>query len=109
MIRGTINEFNSCYISLTVSGNRGSIEVRGLLDTGFEGYLCLPISLAVPLGLELSNIIGTELADGTIIEDELVFSGKLLWGDESIDVEIILTRSDDTLSVQLYLLIRKFI
>jgi predicted aspartyl protease len=39
--------------------------VEGILDIGFDGILCLPISLADSLGLELIDVIHTELADGT--------------------------------------------
>jgi len=33
----------------------------------------------VSLGLELTKVVRTELANGTIVEDELVFSGKADW------------------------------
>lgn len=32
-----------------------------------------------------------------MVEDELVFTGKVLWGDEVRDVEILLTKSSDAL------------
>jgi hypothetical protein len=39
----------------------------------------------------------SELADGTILEDEPVFSGKMEWSGGIIDVDIVLTKSPDTL------------
>ena len=43
------------------------------------------------------DVADSELADGTIVQDELVFAGKVLWDDEVIDAEIVLTKSNDTL------------
>jgi predicted aspartyl protease len=38
------------------------------LDTGFDGFLCLPTPVAVSLGLELIDVVSSELADGTVID-----------------------------------------
>ena len=67
------------------------------MDTGFDGYLCLPISIAVSLGLELIKVVRTELADGTILEDELVFTGEVEWNGTLMEVDILLTKSEDVL------------
>jgi len=37
------------------------------------------------------------LADGTLVQDELVFVGKAFWQGEHRDVEIMLTRSEEAL------------
>ena len=97
MITGQINQAGSPILKITVYGNKGEVTIYGILDTGFDGFICLPIAIAVPLGLELINVTDSELADGTIVQDELVFMGKVLWDDEVVDVDILLTRSVDTL------------
>lgn len=76
MITGVILDPGPPVIELKIRGSRQELTVEGILDTGFNGFLCLPISLAVPLGLELIDVITSELADGTIVEDELVFAGQ---------------------------------
>ena len=77
---------------------RGSeVTVEGILDTSFDGFLCLLISLAVSLGLELIDVTRTELADGTVMENELVFAGRAEWDEAVMDVDILLTRSGDVL------------
>jgi len=73
MIDGVIRATGTPVVPLRVLGTRGDITVEGILDTGFDGFLCLPMPLAVTLGLELIDVVRTELADGTVIEDELVF------------------------------------
>lgn len=97
MIGGTIDENNGAFVSLCLRGMKSELEVEAMLDTGFDGFICLPIALAVPLGLELFDTVKIELADGTIMEDELVFSGQALWRGEYVDVEVVLTRSDGVL------------
>lgn len=77
MMTGVILDTGTPIIELKVRGSREELMVEGILDTGFNGFLCLPIALAVPLGLELIDVITSELADGTIVEDELVFAGQL--------------------------------
>jgi len=98
MIEGVIRGAGTPVLTLRILG-KGDIEVttEGVLDTGFDGFLCLPIPLAVSLGLELMDVTRTELADGTIVEDELVFAGRAEWDGAVIEVDILLTRSEDVL------------
>jgi clan AA aspartic protease len=98
MIAGSIQTAGTPVVNIKVFGKGGSeIIVEGILDTGFDGFLCLPIPVAVSLGLELIDVTRTELADGTTVEDELVFAGQAEWDGEVVDVEAVLTRSRDVL------------
>lgn len=96
-MKGKINQTGSPIIEIEVYGRKGNVTVEGILDTGFDGFVCLPIALAVPLGLELIDVTDSELADGTVIEDELVFGGKVGWKGKIVRVEILLTKATDTL------------
>lgn len=97
MIEGYISAVGAPVLEIKVKGKKEEIIVEGILDTGFDGYLCLPISIAVQLGLELIKVVRTELADGTILEDELVFTGKVEWNGSVMEVDILLTKSEDVL------------
>jgi len=97
MIEGYISTIGTPVLEIKVKGKREEIIAEGILDTGFDGYLCLPISIAVSLGLELIKVVRTELADGTILEDELVFTGKVEWNGALMEVDILLTKSEDVL------------
>jgi clan AA aspartic protease len=97
MIKGKISDVGSPIIKTKIIGSRARIVVDGIMDTGFDGYLCLPITTAVSLGLELIDLRRAELADGTILEDEPVFIGKMVWDGDIIDVDVVLTKSADTL------------
>lgn len=98
MIEGVIRETGTPLLTLKVIGKGGhEVSLEGVLDTGFDGFLCLLIPVAVSLGLELIDATDTELADGTVVEDELVFAGQAEWDGTVMDVEILLTRSEDVL------------
>jgi len=97
MIKGEISDSGSPIIKTNIIGSRAEIVTDGILDTGFTGHLCLPITTAVSLGLELTGLEKVELADGTILEDEPVFSGRMEWNGGIIDVDIVLIKSADTL------------
>ena len=97
MIEGVIRDSGTPVVTLKVLGTWGEMVVDGILDTGFDGFLCLPIPLAITLGLELIDVTQTELADGTLIEDELVFRGQVEWDGAAMVVRILLTRSQDAL------------
>jgi clan AA aspartic protease len=97
-MEGAIRETGTPTLRLRVIGKGGSeVTVEGIFDTGFDGFLCLPIPLAVSLGLELLDVTRTELADGTVMENELVFAGRAEWDGAVMDVDILLTRSGDVL------------
>lgn len=95
MIEGYIASSGAPFLEISMKGRVDEVTVEGILDTGFDGYLCLPIPIAVSLGLELAKVIRMELADGTILEDELVFAGKVEWGGTTMEVDVLLTRSAD--------------
>ncbi|MBI1924867.1 clan AA aspartic protease [Candidatus Poribacteria bacterium] len=77
-------------------GNRGETTIDALIDTGFDGALCVPIPIAIPLGLELYGDHTYELADGTI-KQELTYRAIVHLGEETCRIEVILTESEDAL------------
>ena len=97
MIMGVILTNGSPVIELKVRGVRQEVTVEGILDTGLNGFLCLPTSIAVSLGLELIDTVTAELADGTTVEDELVFAGQAEWDGTLMHIRLTLTDSEDAL------------
>lgn len=81
---------------MTIIGLRDQITIEALLDTGFDGWICLPVPIAIHLGLELYGSQTVELANGTR-KRELVFTGQAVFGDEQKQIDIILTESEDAL------------
>lgn len=91
-MKGYIDEYGQPRISISVNG----LLIDAVVDTGFDSELCLPIQLAIRLGLKLKDVTMFELADGTI-KRELVFFGSIKFGQETKDVGIVLTESEDAL------------
>jgi predicted aspartyl protease len=88
---------NHPKIRLVVSGARQSSFLEAILDTGFDGYLSLPINIAVTLGIELTAIIPVEYADGRISQ-ELVFSVKVDFDGKGKIVPVTLTAGAEALA-----------
>jgi predicted aspartyl protease len=95
-MKSYVNEYGHPVVEITVVGSRGSATAEAILDTGFDGDVCLPTQVAIQLGLELAATQLIELADGTR-KRELVFAGEGVFEDEVRKVEIILTEAQDTL------------
>jgi len=91
-MEGYVDEFGQAKVDLSVDGfNMGAV-----IDTGFNGDLCLPLQVGIQLQLKLRNITTTELADGSK-KRELLFSGDVTFGEETKEAEIMLTESDEAL------------
>ena len=95
-MRGYFDNKGQPRITVSLFGNRAETTIEALIDTGFDGALCVPIPLAIPLGLELHGRISYELADGTVRHD-LTFQAMVHLGEETHQTEIILTESEDAL------------
>ena len=95
-MRGYFDDARQPRIVVSIFGNRGEATIDAVIDTGLDGALCLPLSLAIPLGLELHGRINYELADGTI-KRELTFEATIHLGEAVDQAEISLTESEDAL------------
>ncbi|RMH68864.1 MAG: hypothetical protein D6675_14620 [Gemmatimonadetes bacterium] len=93
---GFLDDAKRPKIKLNVDGRRTSLSVVALIDTEFNGDLCLPVEVAVQLGLEPVQVVEVEKADGSI-ENTLVFSGFVEWFGESREVDILLTDAPESL------------
>lgn len=96
MGQGLFDEYEQPKIEVVIIGTKTSLAVEALIDTGFDGDICLPIEAAIQLGLELCGSQPIELADGTR-KNELVFSGMVEVDADRREVEVILTQAKETL------------
>jgi len=70
--------------------------LSAILDTGFDGDLCVPTAIAIQAGLELTGEQFVELADGSQ-KKQLVFTGSVRFAGCVHPVEVLLTESQDAL------------
>ena len=86
----------AAYAEVEVIGARRSERIWAVVDTGFDGAVCLPVSIAVTLGLELVGWELVQYADGRFAR-ELLFRGKVQFQDSTREVNISLTDGDEAL------------
>ena len=82
MITGVVTADRQAIIRMTVRGPAGQEhEIGAIIDTGFDGWLSLPSSLIVPLGLVWRRRGRAFLADGResvfdIYEATVIWDGQ---------------------------------
>jgi clan AA aspartic protease len=97
MIKGYFDNENHPRLKLEVSGSDAKIKIPALIDTGFDGSLSLPISIAIQLGLKLVNTTIVGYADGSS-KQELIFQGKVKIGkDKEKHTPIFVASTDEAL------------
>jgi len=94
---GYFDDKGNPRIKITIAGRKLVSEVEAFFDTGCSGYLVLPISMAVQLGLELIGIQPIQYADGRI-SNELVFKVLVKIDDKTKAVPATLTASSQALA-----------
>jgi clan AA aspartic protease len=93
---GLIDERNSLWVTFTVIGLQGKLDIRSMIDTGFTGELLLPRVIADQLQLEQTGFAKIELADGTIVTKE-TYSAKMIWGSRERTVTVTVADSSTPL------------
>jgi len=95
-VEGYIDDAGTPRIKVEITGRRAKVGVDAILDTGFNGELCVPIPIAIQLGLDLIGESLVTYADGRV-ETQLLFAGRAKMGEAERDVEITLTRGEETI------------
>jgi clan AA aspartic protease len=95
-MEGYVDEFGQPKIEATFIGPAGKIITEAIIDTGFSGDVCLPIPIAIQLGLQLRGSQEILLADGTR-KSTLLFAGQVILDREPEEVRIFLTELSDVL------------
>ena len=79
MIEGVVNDAYEAVISLSLEGPEGQPhEIQVVIDTGYSGFLTLPVSLVTQLGLPSLGRGHAVLANDDEVEFD-VYSVTVLW------------------------------
>jgi len=96
-LQGFINEkLEPIVEDVFLMTREGHVPVEAILDTGFNGALCLPRKFQPLCELSVLGLETFELADGTLIQ-EMLYLGQLLLNDTPYFVELTLTDADQAL------------
>jgi len=89
-VDGSFNQVGSPTIEIQVSGPLQQFHTfTAMVDTGFTGFLLLPIVSAFPVGLILHSTMPIQLADGSV-QTKLTCLGQIRFeGQDKIGVVII--------------------
>ena len=87
MMQGYVNENYEAVISLVVRNGTKLKSIKALIDTGFTGFLSLPMSLITELDLSWKYRDRGTLGDGseTVFD---IYEGNVIWDGEYREIEI---------------------
>jgi clan AA aspartic protease len=87
VITGVVNANREAIIYLVVRGPNGQErEIEAVIDTGFTGFLTLPFSLIVSLGLIWRGQAQATLGDGSLHQFD-VYGATVIWDGQGQIVE----------------------
>lgn len=102
MITGTVTADREIVISLEAIGpDQSPVLLEAILDTGFNGFLTLPIDMLNALQASSAGTRRAELGDGNLVELD-VYLVRIKWRDE--EHEVLALRADVTPLVGMSLL-----
>lgn len=88
MIEGEVSAFLAAYVKLAVYRKDGrKMMVQALLDTGYDGFVALPLPIIETLELDWDRNVNATLADGTSASFG-VYRGDVEWDGERVTVFI---------------------
>jgi clan AA aspartic protease len=94
MITGIITAAREAVIRVVVRGPSGhEASVDAVIDTGFTGFLTLPASLVVALGLPFAGTTRATLSDGSEVAID-VFEATVVWDTRDRQVTVLATEGD---------------
>src|SRR5262245_35767106 len=87
MITGTVNADLEAVIQVVVIGTNRQQQVDAVIDTGFSGYLSLPLSIVTALGLIWLGRQPGVLADGAVHYFD-VYRADVNWDGQMRTLEV---------------------
>ncbi len=90
MIIGRITKNQEAIVELEVVGSNRQEKIEAVIDTGYDGFLTLPIKLINRLGLRQAGYRQAILGDGNMVVLEL-YRAKALWYGKEREVPVLRT------------------
>ncbi|GBD54139.1 hypothetical protein BGM30_32320 [Microcystis aeruginosa NIES-298] len=87
MMRGYVNQNYEAMLSLVVRNGDKLKSITAVIDTGFTGFLSLPIATIRELELSWSYRDRATLGDGSEVLFD-IYDGMVIWGGQYREIEI---------------------
>jgi len=88
VIHGTVVGLQARMSVIILPPERSGVEIECVIDTGFEGFLTLPLSVIVDLGLPYLISINANLANNSSVETD-VYLATILWNSVERNVAVL--------------------
>jgi clan AA aspartic protease len=87
MMQGRVNQRCEAVISIAVRGGNKIESVDAVIDTGFNGFLTLPSTIVMKLGLPWNYRDRATLGDGseTLFD---VYDAEVIWNGQYREIEV---------------------
>jgi clan AA aspartic protease len=96
-VTGSFDSVGNPTIRITVSGSIDGAkqQFEAIIDTGFTGFLWMPLVQAIPLGLRLYGTTSLTLADGSTITN-LVATGQVSISQDRLSTGVIVLQTSSS-------------
>ena len=88
MIRGIVTPRREAVIRIRISGPARSEELDAVIDSGFNDFLTLPLSLINSFALPFAAPMLATLADGSVVETTS-YRATIIWDEHPREVFVI--------------------
>jgi clan AA aspartic protease len=75
-------------MSVILCGESSNVEIECVVDTGFEGFLTLPLTVIAELSLSYAGRIDANLADGSNVSTEVYWT-EILWSGINREIAVL--------------------
>lgn len=89
MMTGVVTPAREAVMRVLVRGARGQeAQIDAVVDTGFNGFLTLPVQLITTLALSFAGTTQATLGDGSAVHMD-VFEAIVLWDNHERSVAVL--------------------
>jgi len=89
MMTGVVTPNRQAVIELTLRSTSGQVNtVEAIIDTGFNGFLTLPLPHIARSGFPYEGTVGAVLGDGREVALD-IFAGTVVWDGQDRDVVVL--------------------
>jgi clan AA aspartic protease len=75
-------------MNIILHGESSNVEIECVVDTGFEGFLTLPLTVIAELNLPFAGRIDANLADGSNVSTEVYWT-TILWSGMNREIAVL--------------------